>query len=79
MPLFTGDQIAELERIFGIKAREGAFTIRTGITYPGEKVWWRGELGPEQVVLEGSHLRNAKDFPQLYQHERPDTKVAYLD
>jgi hypothetical protein len=79
MPLFTEEQITELERIFGIKAQEGAITIRTGIAYPGDKVWWRGAEGPEEVVLDASHLRNAKDYPQVYQHHRPAIKVQYID
>ena len=83
MPHFTKEQLQELAKFFDLPMpskplREGSLAIKDGDVIQSETVWWRAELGPEKVIAGCGHWSNIREFPHLYSHEKPKTKLVYI-
>jgi len=79
MALFTQEQLKELEVFFGLKPVIDTLPVRDGYVHKTELIWWRGGDGP-QHNLAGGQWANIKQFPNLYQHTKPNiSPVIYED
>jgi len=74
---FTEEQLDELEKIFGLTRTNNHLPIKDGIVVRSDTVWWKAETGPQHVPA-AQHWPNIKDYPHLYSHKQPPTKVTYL-
>lgn len=79
MAHFTEDQLKELEGVFQLARKPKGIRVRDGIAQEGDMVYWRGEGGPEHVALSGQHLRNAREYPDVYQIAAPRHRIEYID
>jgi len=76
------DQIADafgLNRLDKIPVEDGSRPIKDGRVRLGDRIWWRGEYGPMQVTADRVNWDNILDFPELYSHAKPKTKLVYED
>lgn len=80
MELLTQAQLNQIAKVFGLTAVEATLPVRDGIVFKTDKVWWRGDNGPEHVLAgDSSHWQNIRIFPSVYQIARPQTEITYLD
>lgn len=80
MNAITEERLEELLRQrYGLEPNHKQYKVRDGYVDEGDKIWWRGENGPERVIVDKGHIRNIRDYPDVYQISAPRTKVEYLD
>ena len=75
--LLTEAQLNQIASVFGLTKKEH-FPVMDGYVTLDDKVWWRCEDGP-QLVNVCEHIKNLKEFPNVYQLARPKTKIVYLE
>lgn len=78
MTHFTEEQLKELETLFDLKRTQEVLPVRDGVVIKNQKVWWRGEDGPQHVLAE-KEWANIREFPNLYQLAEPRVQVIYVD
>lgn len=78
MPHFTNDQLDEIATVFGLRRKTDVLPIKDGVVSKDQKVWWRGEDGPEFVIAE-KEWDNIRHYPEIYSHVRPAGKFVYED
>ena len=80
MDAITEERLEELLRQrYGLEPKAGMLKVRDGYVAEGDKVWWRGSTGPEHVRVDYEHIRNIRDYPNVYQIAKPKIEVTYLD
>ncbi|MNK29184.1 hypothetical protein D3C87_475750 [compost metagenome] len=81
MAHFNEEQLRELETVFGLVRAKDTLPIKDGVIARGDKVWWRGECGPEHLTADDTsgNWDNIKAYPDIYSHKRPYFRVEYLD
>ena len=78
IPTFTPEQITYLQQVFQIDATQEVLPVKDGFTKKGDTVWWRGECGPQQVLVE-KDWDNIKSYPNVYSVKEPKYKIVYED
>lgn len=84
---FTIPQLIEIAKALNLPYDHltvDTVVIRYGDTVKkGDAVWWRSWDGPKFVNLlddsNGTHWTNVKNYPELYQLEKPEMKTCYVD
>ena len=80
MAHFTEEQLQELATIFGLKKVEDVLPVRDGFVTKKTMVWWRCEEGPILIKTgEPTHWENIKEYPRVYQLNKPKVQIKYED
>jgi hypothetical protein len=70
---FTKEQVDFISRYFVPTVLDSVRVVRDGIVTKSDKVWWRMEDGPMEVVGNlGTHWKNMSNYPNVYQHDKPE-------
>ena len=65
-----------LEGINELIKQEKPIKVADGSVGLSDSVWWKYEGGPQFVTVD-EHLKNIKEYPQLYCMEKPTFKAKY--
>lgn len=70
-----------LERRYGLKPTRSGYEVKDGWVHEGDTVWWLCDPPPAERVKVGdpAHMRNMREFPEVYQIKEPKVRTTYLD
>jgi hypothetical protein len=77
--MLTNEDLDQIAKVFGLDRLDSPqeLPVRDGIVKRGEGIWWRYCTDPEWVIADGANWDNILEYPQLYSHAKPKTKLVY--